>query len=172
MPLGAEIKFCEIPPRGEMTSRKVGSVADLQYQEEDVGASARYLRQIARHYLDTHSFRRNFLVSHRLHWLAARQQLSFWGTPSEEEERGYSLPLFDVFHRAATEVPSISVNPATMAGAPCVAGTRIPVYSILDALEDHGTFEGVIESYPRLTVEQVKDAVLFSKLVVECPVGE
>ena len=98
--------------------------------------------------------------------------MRLWGDASEEEARAYSLPLVEVFHQAASEVPTVSVHPNTMAGAPCIAGTRIPVYGILDALEDHGTLEGVLKSYPRLTLEQVKDAVLFAKLVVECPVGD
>ena len=57
-----------------------------------------------------------------------------------------------------------------MAGAPCVEGTRIPVYMILDAIECCGSIEGALESYPRLTLEQVKEAIGFAKLVVECPI--
>jgi uncharacterized protein (DUF433 family) len=58
-----------------------------------------------------------------------------------------------------------------MAGAPCVEGTRIPVYMILDAIEYAGSLEGALESYPRLTLAQVKEAIGFAKLVVECPLA-
>ncbi len=170
MPLGSDTQIWEIPPEGMSPSRKV---LDSSYRE---GVSDNWkMSRIHggpvvsyRPCLDAH-----YLAWRKLHWLdARRRQLSLWGSPSEEEERGYSLPLVEVFHRAAAEAPSISVDQNTMAGAPCVAGTRIPVYGILDAIEDHGTFEGVIRSYPRLTLQQIKDAVLFAKLVVECPVGE
>jgi uncharacterized protein (DUF433 family) len=40
---------------------------------------------------------------------------------------------------------------------------------VLDAIEYYGSLEGVSKSYPNLTLQQIKDAVGFSKLVVECP---
>jgi uncharacterized protein (DUF433 family) len=63
------------------------------------------------------------------------------------------------------------MDPATMAGAPCIAGTRIPVYMVLDAVEHYGSLD-VTLSYPRLTLQQVKDAIGFAKLVVECPIDD
>ena len=57
-----------------------------------------------------------------------------------------------------------------MGGSPCLRGTRIPVYMILDALEYHGSVEGALESYPNLTKEQVRDAIRFAKFVMERPV--
>jgi len=71
---------------------------------------------------------------------------------------------------AAKAYPSVSVNPEMVAGTPCISGTRIPVYMILDAVEYYGTVESVLESYPRLTIQQIKDAIGFAKLVVECPI--
>ncbi len=85
---------------------------------------------------------------------------------------GYDLPLSAMFRRAANECPSVSIDPEIMAGAPCIASTRIPVYMILDAIEYYGCLEGAVRSYPRLTAEQVKDAVCFAKLVVECPIDD
>jgi len=87
------------------------------------------------------------------------------------EVRYYSLPLAEVFQAASQVYPSVSVDAKVIAGAPCIRGTRIPVYMILDAIEHHGSLEGALESYPRLTIEQVKQSVGFAKLVVECPLG-
>jgi len=39
---------------------------------------------------------------------------------------------------------------------------------ILDAIEYYGNVKGVLKSYPHLTVEQVRDAVRFSKIAMEC----
>jgi uncharacterized protein (DUF433 family) len=90
----------------------------------------------------------------------------------ESDARNYFITVADTFRNAAKEYPSINVDPEVRAGAPCIAGTRIPVYMVLDALEYHGTLEGVLKSYPRLTLDQVKDAIGFSKHVVECPIGD
>ena len=72
------------------------------------------------------------------------------------------------FQEAVSVYSGISVDRSTMAGAPCIAGTRIPVYMVLDAVEYYGSLD-VTPSYPHLTLQQVKDAIGFAKLVVECP---
>ena len=46
------------------------------------------------------------------------------------------------------------------------------MYMILDAVEYYGSSEDVLKSYPSLTPEQVKDAIGFAKIVVECPLGD
>ncbi|MGD0325192.1 MAG: DUF433 domain-containing protein [Terriglobia bacterium] len=74
----------------------------------------------------------------------------------------------EVFSLAANQVPSIVVRRGLMGGNPCIKGTRIPVYMILDAIEYYGNVKGVLKSYPHLTVEQVRDAVRFSKIAMEC----
>ena len=170
-PFDSAIQFCEIPPQGLMPSKKVGMVIDPSHQEGSNpiwmmsrihgGPVAGYWRP-----LDI-----DLLVGHRLHWLDARQrQLSTWDSSSEEEVRAYSIPLVEAFHQAEQSYPEVSINPDVMAGAPCVQGTRIPVYMILDAIEYHGSVQGALESYPRLTLDQVKEAIGFAKLVVECPI--
>ena len=82
----------------------------------------------------------------------------------------YAVPLSSVFQKAAAHCPLISIHREVMAGAPCITGTRIPVYMILDAIEYYGTLEGVKHSYPQLTIQQIRGAVIFAKLVVECPI--
>lgn len=83
--------------------------------------------------------------------------------------RSYALSLSQSFRRASDNYPAISVNQDVMMGAPCISGTRIPVYMILEALEVGGNLSAAISSYPRLTAEQVRQAVGFAKSVIECP---
>jgi len=84
--------------------------------------------------------------------------------------KDFEVSLGFVFAEACKEIPSISSDTGILGGTPCISGTRIPVYMILDAIDDYGTLAGVLESYPQLSLENVKDAVRFSKLVMECPV--
>ena len=98
--------------------------------------------------------------------------LRAWRAPNNDDLRSYSLSLFESFRIATREYSSIEIDPGIMSGAPCVAGTRIPVYMILDAIAYHGSPEGVLESYPSLTLDQVKDAIGFAKIVVECPLAD
>jgi uncharacterized protein (DUF433 family) len=90
----------------------------------------------------------------------------------EAEVRQYNVPLSASFQLAAGEYPTISIDTDVMAGAPCIGGTRIPVYMVLDAVEHYGDVEAALRSYPRLTVQQIKDAIGFAKLVVECPIDD
>jgi uncharacterized protein (DUF433 family) len=68
---------------------------------------------------------------------------------------------------AEKQVPSIVIRRGLMGGNPCIKGTRIPVYMILDGVEYYGNLKGVLKSYPQLTIQQVKDAVRFSKIAME-----
>ena len=101
-----------------------------------------------------------------------REHVQAWRESDVDEVRAYSLPVSESFQIAMSDYPTVSVNPNVMGGAPCIDGTRIPVYMILDAIEHHGSPDGALESYPNLTAEQVKDAIGFAKVVVECPLGD
>lgn len=72
----------------------------------------------------------------------------------------------DVYRRALRQCPSISIDPRRQEGLPCIAGTRIPVHLVLWAIEQTGSIEGAMRSYPDLTVEQVKDAIYFAETVL------
>jgi uncharacterized protein (DUF433 family) len=112
-------------------------------------------------------------VFDKLEWVATHQNLvAVWKSSYEDDMRCYSLLLSDAFQLAIKKYPSIFVDSRIMGGAPCIKGTRIPVYMVLDAVEYHGSLEGAMKSYPSLTMEQVKDALGFSKLVVECPLDD
>jgi uncharacterized protein (DUF433 family) len=82
--------------------------------------------------------------------------------------KDFSISLREAFSVAQQQVPSVVVKPGLVGGNPCIVGTRIPVYMILDAIEYHGSVKAVLKSYPQLSAEQIKDAVRFSKIALEC----
>ncbi len=86
--------------------------------------------------------------------------------------RSYQLPLVESFQRAAKSHPLISVDADVMAGAPCVKGTRIPVYGILDSVRHGGSLVNPFREWPRLTLEQVEQALRFAAEVIECPIED
>ncbi|OGH55584.1 MAG: hypothetical protein A3G34_00725 [Candidatus Lindowbacteria bacterium RIFCSPLOWO2_12_FULL_62_27] len=49
-----------------------------------------------------------------------------------------------------------------MGGTPCVKGTRIPLYVVLDNLEGGSNFEEILENYPTLTREDIRAVIHFS----------
>jgi uncharacterized protein (DUF433 family) len=79
------------------------------------------------------------------------------------------VPFYTVLQSALEQSKHIDMNYGVLGGSPRIANTRIPVYMILDAIEFHGDLAGAIKSYPELTMEQVRDAVLFAAGVLECP---
>ena len=59
--------------------------------------------------------------------------------------------------------PRIAVNPAIQHGRPCVAGTRIPVYAVLELLEDGASFDDILRDYyPDLTYDDIKACVQYA----------
>ena len=50
----------------------------------------------------------------------------------------------------------ITQNPNIMSGAPCFAGTRVPVATLFDNLNDGATLNQFVEWFPGVTLEQVK----------------
>jgi uncharacterized protein (DUF433 family) len=57
----------------------------------------------------------------------------------------------------------ISIDPAVHFGKPCVRGTRIPVYCVLELIEDGVSFEEIVSRYyPELTTEDVRACIHFA----------
>lgn len=83
--------------------------------------------------------------------------------------KNLDVPFSSVLQCALEQSKYIDMNYGVLGGAPRVANTRIPIYMILDAIEFHGDLTGALKSYPELTIEQVRDAVLFAANVLECP---
>jgi len=56
----------------------------------------------------------------------------------------------------------IEINPAILMGKPVIAGTRIPIYLILNLMAS-GYDEGrIIQAYPILTREDIRAALLYA----------
>ena len=49
----------------------------------------------------------------------------------------------------------IEAKPTVMMGKPCVKGTRIPVYLLLEKMAAGETFEQLLGAYPQLTPEDL-----------------
>ena len=60
-----------------------------------------------------------------------------------------------------TEIPLISIDPAVCHGQPCIAGTRVMVSVVLDALAGGLTVDQVLVEYPTLTAEGVHAAIRY-----------
>lgn len=57
----------------------------------------------------------------------------------------------------------IAVNPQIHFGKPCVAGTRIPVQSVLELVRDGFTFREIIQDYyPDLDPEDIRACVQYA----------
>ena len=51
----------------------------------------------------------------------------------------------------------IDINPAIHFGKPCVAGTRIPVQSVLEVVREGIPFDQIVRDYyPDLTIEDIQ----------------
>ena len=48
----------------------------------------------------------------------------------------------------------VVIDPEIMSGAPCFAGTRVPVRSLLDYLEGGETLDDFLEQFPTVSREQ------------------
>ena len=81
------------------------------------------------------------------------------------------LLLRDALNTALTRCPTIAVDPEVMGGQPCIAGTRIPVRSVLRVVEHYGSLEEVVKCYPHLTHDQGKDAIYFTQVLLELSSG-
>jgi len=84
--------------------------------------------------------------------------------------KDFDVSFLSVLQDAAKRYKDIAIDPEILGGTPRIAGTRIPVYMILDAVEYYGNLEGALTSYPQLSIEQVKEALCFAGEVLEHPI--
>ena len=57
----------------------------------------------------------------------------------------------------------IAVNPNIHFGKPCVAGTRIPVQSVLELVSEGLSFEEIIQDYyPDLEIEDIRACIQYA----------
>lgn len=57
----------------------------------------------------------------------------------------------------------IEVNPNIHFGKPCVAGTRIPVVSVLELVSDGLSFQEIVQDYyPDLQIEDIRACIRYA----------
>ena len=56
----------------------------------------------------------------------------------------------------------ISVTPDIRGGKPCIAGTRITVYDVLEYLAGGMTEQQILSNFPALTSEHIKATLAFA----------
>jgi len=61
----------------------------------------------------------------------------------------------------------ISIDPGVCHGKPCIKGTRVPVFVILDALASGMTYDEILDDYPPITGDDIKAALSYACLVTE-----
>lgn len=61
----------------------------------------------------------------------------------------------------------IVVDPRILVGKPVIRGTRIPVELILKRLAQDLDFDTLFESYPRLSLDDVKACLEYAQLVIQ-----
>jgi len=49
----------------------------------------------------------------------------------------------------------VKIDPEIMSGAPCFAGTRVPIQNLVDYLEGGDSIEDFLEGFPSVSREQV-----------------
>jgi uncharacterized protein (DUF433 family) len=81
--------------------------------------------------------------------------------------RDFSVSFDTVLRRAAAEHSMIAIDATVLAGAPRIAGTRIPLYMVIDAVLHTGSINAVADVYRDLSVEQIREALAFAADVLE-----
>ena len=65
----------------------------------------------------------------------------------------------------------IATDPKVMHGKPCIKGTRIPVYLILNLLAGGMPEAEILENYPDLVKEDIQACIKYASLLAEQEVG-
>lgn len=67
------------------------------------------------------------------------------------------------------ELPAnLEILPDVMMGKPCLKGTRIPVYLVLEKLGSGETVDEVLAAYPQLTRDHIVAALRYGAGLVGC----
>lgn len=61
----------------------------------------------------------------------------------------------------------ITINPAQMGGVPCIRGLRIPVATVVGLLAQGMTETQIVQEYPDLEVNDVRQALAYAAAVVD-----
>ena len=60
------------------------------------------------------------------------------------------------------EFKRITVNPLQMGGMPCIRSLRIPVATIIGMVADGMNEEEILQAYPDLEIEDIKEALQYA----------
>ena len=66
----------------------------------------------------------------------------------------------------------VKVDPEIMSGAPCFAGTRVPIQNLIDYLEGGESIDEFLEGFPTVSREQVIAFLEEAKTRMLAPVSE
>ena len=66
------------------------------------------------------------------------------------------------YNQAMAWQDHISVNPAVRSGKPCIKGTRITVYDVLEYLAGGMTEDAILNDFPDLTRDDIRAALAFA----------
>lgn len=63
--------------------------------------------------------------------------------------------------------PRISIDPHVMAGVPCIAGTRIPVATVVGMVAEGMSVGEILEDFAQLEPEDVQAALRYASAVLD-----
>lgn len=65
------------------------------------------------------------------------------------------------------QLERISIDPAVCHGKPCIKGTRIPVFVILDSLAAGMTYDEIRAEYPPVTNEDIRECISYAAILAQ-----
>ena len=81
-----------------------------------------------------------------------------------------SSQLYPKFEGVSQSV--VKIDPEIMSGAPCFAGTRVPIQNLIDYLEGGESIEDFLDGFPGVKREQVVAVIEAAKLKMLETVGD
>lgn len=69
-------------------------------------------------------------------------------------------------------IDRISIDKNILHGKPCIKGTRIPVYLILDLLAGGSTIKDILDDYPDITEDDIRACVEYAAMLAREEAGE
>lgn len=75
------------------------------------------------------------------------------------------------------QLDRIVADPEILSGKPCIRGTRISVEFLLELIASGATVNDILQAYPHLDAEDVRQAILYAQralkneVVLEMPVA-
>jgi uncharacterized protein (DUF433 family) len=84
--------------------------------------------------------------------------------------KNFAVPFSSVLKHAEQLSLFVDIDPEILGGTPRIDGTRIPVYMVLNAIDEHGSVQGAAHAYrSSITEGEVRDALRFAVHVLESP---